>query len=350
MQMISIFFGLFLSAAIAFAATDDSQPCVVNRSVSFCAPGQTCEDSAREDFNRYAKSNMACGVYKEALPYIANAQGKNVKGTVVLVHGLSANPAHVRHITDQLNREGYNVVAPILHGHGGTDEALARGTLDEWKADVKFAGSIGAKMKGPLYIMGHSTGGVMAGLEASLRPEKYKAFIGMDPAMNTDGQDGWKLKKACLAKNFWTFPTDVPESITGEKSDCPENETPQSFEVKKRVHEIRQIAEEFCGPGANIPTLNIQLALRALCSLARAADEMGPERIRKLPPALTILSEDSKTFEYIGKEKLKAEMTANPRNKLVQSEAPVHGLMTTYCSKAFRRDMDLVKDWLRTHR
>jgi predicted alpha/beta-fold hydrolase len=161
--MISLLLGLVLGAMSALAAPRlDSQTCAVRRGVGFCAAGQVCEASAREDFDGYIKSNLNCGVYKEALPFIADAKGPNVKGTVVLVHGLSANPAHVRHIADQLTKEGYNVVAPILHGHGGTDEAMARGTLDEWKADVKFAGSVGAQMKGPLYIMGHSTGGVMA--------------------------------------------------------------------------------------------------------------------------------------------------------------------------------------------
>jgi esterase/lipase len=346
--MITTLVSLALGAALA--APQDSVTCSVRRSVSYCTPGSDCGESAREDFDAYTKANLACGVSKEALPYITNAQGRTPRGTVVLVHGLSANPAHVKHIADDLAREGYNVVAPILHGHGGSDEAMARGTLDEWKADVKFAGSVGAKMKGPLYIMGHSTGGVMAGIEASLRPEQYKAFVGMDPAMNTDGDNGWKLQQACLAKNFWTFPTDVPESITGEKSDCPQNETPQTYEIKRRVHEVNEIAKQYCGPNIKIPPMNYQLALRALCSLARAANEMGPERIKKLPPALTILSEDAATFEYIGKNKLKAAMTANPRNKLVQSGAPLHGLMTTYCSKSFSRDMSTIKDWLKTHR
>lgn len=327
----------------------ESVACNVYRSVRFCK-GANCDALAIADFEKYAQSTLDCGVHKEAVPYVTRAHGSTTKGTVVLVHGLSANPAHVKHISEYLADEGYNVVAPILHGHGGKDADLARGALDEWKADLKFAGAIGQRLKGPLYIMGHSTGGVMAGLEASLRPSQYKAFVGLDPAMNTDGDDGWKLQKACVAKNFWTFPSDVPQALGGPESDCPPDETAHSHEVKKRVREIDDIVKKYCGQGVKTPPLNYEFALRALCSLSRAATEMTPERIKKLPPALTILSKDDATFSYIAKDKLEADMTAKPENKLVSSDATMHGLMTTFCSESFNKDMAQVKAWLKKHK
>jgi alpha-beta hydrolase superfamily lysophospholipase len=131
-----------------------------------------------QSFNAYISSERACGVQPDALPYILHARNEvPFRGTVVLVHGLGGNPVHLRQIADHLQSQGYNVVAPILEGHGADDARLTTATLEKWQKDVKYAGSIAQKLGQPVFIGGHSTGGLLAALEASESKGKYAAIF-----------------------------------------------------------------------------------------------------------------------------------------------------------------------------
>lgn len=346
-------FALIFSLAWLAQISSARASCSPDRSVSYCASGD-CAASAAADFAKYAASEEKCGVTPQNDPYILRADGA-AKGTIVLVHGLSASPDHVRDLANELRKAGYNVVAPILNGHGGEDDMLKKASLNEWKADVAYAGAQAEKLAKPLYIMGHSTGGVMAGLEASLHPGKYKAVIGLDPALNVKGPDGWKLRQACIAKGVWDYPSEVPTSFhwpfTKETS-CKASELGRQPDAQKLVTDldVKQVLAKYCEKDFKAPSFNYEFTLKSLCSLAQATQEMTPDRMAKLPPSMMILSQDKAVFGYISKDRLRAAVAANPQNKVIDSQDPLHALMTTRCSPGFKDNMDEIKSWLASHR
>lgn len=61
------------------------------------------------------------------------------KASVLLVHGLTANPSELLSLGESLHKNGYSVHAPLLSGHGKTVEQLKSVTSDDWIVDVKAA-------------------------------------------------------------------------------------------------------------------------------------------------------------------------------------------------------------------
>ena len=61
------------------------------------------------------------------------------KGSVLLVHGLTANPSELLSLGNYLQRNGYSVHAPLLSGHGKTVAELRRVRSTDWIEDVNKA-------------------------------------------------------------------------------------------------------------------------------------------------------------------------------------------------------------------
>lgn len=324
--------------------------CSIKRSAPRCE-GVECAPAMMDAFEQYKKSEIDCGVFPDAAPYILRGQGEP-KGTVVLVHGLAASPAHLRQIAEKLQKSGYDVVAPILKGHGGYDELLKQADFKEWAEDVKFAGEIAGGLSSPKYIMGHSTGGLLAAYEASENPGKYEAIVGWDPALNLDGPKGPGVQKACLAKYVpgWTYLSDLPAFLQGEDDEHPEGPACDHAEASMRgARDILKAIKKYCGVDDAAPIMNFEFTLSSLCALSEATQAMTPQRMKKLPPALAMVSEDKKTFSYISQAKLENAVLEKPENRVLPSASRDHRLMPTACSPSFARDYSRAEAWLRRH-
>lgn len=82
--------------------------------------------------------------------------------SVLLLHGWTGSPAHLRELGALLNEVGYGVVAPLLAGHGTTLEDMAETGWRDW---VRSAGEAaeGIVSEGDrLHIVGLSMGGIIA--------------------------------------------------------------------------------------------------------------------------------------------------------------------------------------------
>ncbi|HEY9028964.1 MAG TPA: lysophospholipase, partial [Burkholderiaceae bacterium] len=87
------------------------------------------------------------------------------RGVVVLVHGLGEHAARYDHVARRLNGQGFNVVGYDHRGHGRSPGP--RGgieTADDLCADLGCVIEAARKeFAGPLVVVGHSLGGLIAG-------------------------------------------------------------------------------------------------------------------------------------------------------------------------------------------
>jgi len=87
------------------------------------------------------------------------------RGVVVLVHGLGEHAARYDHVARRLNGQGFNVVGYDHRGHGRSPGP--RGgieTADDLCADLgRVIEAARKEFAGPLVVVGHSLGGLIAG-------------------------------------------------------------------------------------------------------------------------------------------------------------------------------------------
>ena len=89
----------------------------------------------------------------------------DVKGAVMLVHGLGEHSGRYGHVAARLNDAGYAVHALDHRGHGRSDGTRVYvKSYDEFMADlIQFRGLIERRHPGlPLFVLGHSMGGNLA--------------------------------------------------------------------------------------------------------------------------------------------------------------------------------------------
>jgi esterase/lipase len=105
-------------------------------------------------------------------PFLLEPQNKPSRHGVLLIHGLLASPAEVKPLGEFLVEIGYTVLGIRLKGHGTTPLELASVGRHEWYQSVKRAYDILSGMVEHIHLVGFSTGGALALLLASERPEK----------------------------------------------------------------------------------------------------------------------------------------------------------------------------------
>lgn len=100
------------------------------------------------------------------------ANERNMKGVLVLLHGLNEHSGRYVNFAEQLNARGYGVYAMDWIGHGGSDGLHGYvASLDHVVADTKaFLHWVKDRNPGvPCFLFGHSTGGAVV-LKAALHP------------------------------------------------------------------------------------------------------------------------------------------------------------------------------------
>ncbi|HGL6802324.1 TPA: alpha/beta hydrolase [Citrobacter amalonaticus] len=96
--------------------------------------------------------------------YIMRPQA-DVKGAVVLLHGLTDSPYSLRHIAELYQQSGYVAVSIRLPGHGTVPGALTAVKWQDWLAATRLAVREATELSGkntPLHIVGFSNGGALA--------------------------------------------------------------------------------------------------------------------------------------------------------------------------------------------
>ena len=118
----------------------------------------------------------------------------DASGTIVIVHGLGEHIGRYAHVAARLNAAGWSVVGYDQRGHGAGPGQRGRiAAADDLLADLAaVVDTVRAETRGPLVLLGHSLGGLVAarfvagGLE-SPRPRWHRdidALVLSSPALD----------------------------------------------------------------------------------------------------------------------------------------------------------------------
>ena len=128
---------------------------------------RTLQKSDKTFMNRYYENSL---VFPPRLAhdwnrsYVLYPEGE-VKGAVVLLHGLTDSPYSMRHVARLYAQKGFIAFGMRLPGHGTVPAALSVVRWQDWQAATQFAMREAARIAGPdkaLHIAGFSAGGTLA--------------------------------------------------------------------------------------------------------------------------------------------------------------------------------------------
>lgn len=109
------------------------------------------------------------GIIRGAEPLALTAPGASTG--VVLLHGFGDTPQTVASLADVLRDRGYDVVAPLLPGHGRTLREFAKSNADEWLMEARRAHASMRARHRRVALVGLSLGGALAVRIAADDPE-----------------------------------------------------------------------------------------------------------------------------------------------------------------------------------
>ena len=90
---------------------------------------------------------------------------EDVRGSVLMLHGLTDSPYSMRHLAKIFESQGFYVLVLRMPGHGTIPGALLQATWQDWMAATRIgARHVKSKAKGelPFYLVGYSNGGALA--------------------------------------------------------------------------------------------------------------------------------------------------------------------------------------------
>lgn len=141
------------------------------------------------------------------------APSASPRGTVLIVHGLGEHVGRYSHVAEALRADGWNVAGYDQRGHGSSQGRRgAIGGADDLLQDLAMViDQLRAGQPGPLVLLGHSMGGLVAGRFVAeglaARPAPWyrpvQGLVMSSPALDP-GMRAWQ--KALLALAHPLFP------------------------------------------------------------------------------------------------------------------------------------------------
>ncbi len=118
------------------------------------------------------------------------AREKTYRRGVLLTHGLSDSPYHMRHLAAFFQRNGFRVMALLLPGHGTQPGDLLHVRWQEWARAVAYGADCLAAEADDLYLAGFSAGAALSVFHAS-RDERVRGLFLFSPALEITSQARW---------------------------------------------------------------------------------------------------------------------------------------------------------------
>lgn len=111
----------------------------------------------------------------------------------LLIHGFAGTPPEMRGVGDFLAANGYDVMGPLLAGHGLTPEAMALTRWQDWVGSAEAAYQELRRDCREVFVCGQSLGGTLALHLAAIHPE-VRGVISIGAMGSPRYFRDWRLK------------------------------------------------------------------------------------------------------------------------------------------------------------
>jgi esterase/lipase len=113
---------------------------------------------------------------------LQNGLGKPCRRGVLLTHGLSDSPYHMRHLGEFFQRNGFRVMAVLLPGHGTQPGDLLDVRWEDWAETVAYGVQCLAEEVDEVYLAGFSAGAALSLYQAH-KDERVRGLFMFSPAL-----------------------------------------------------------------------------------------------------------------------------------------------------------------------
>lgn len=136
----------------------------------------------------------------------AKGRDKPYRRGILLTHGLTDSPYHMRHLAAFFRRMGFRVMAPLLPGHGTQPGDLLDVHWQEWRNALIYGADTLAAEVDELYLGGFSAGAALSVLQA-MNDERVRGLFLFSPAFAITPRARWanlhRLYSKWLPKEAW---------------------------------------------------------------------------------------------------------------------------------------------------
>lgn len=138
----------------------------------------------------------------ELHPQMRDGLRKPYRRGILLTHGLSESPYHLRHLAAFFQAQNFRVMAVLLPGHGTVPGDLLDVPWQEWVKTVAYGSERLAEEADELYLGGFSTGGALS-IRQCLTDERVRGLFLFAPALKISS----RARLANLHKLYsWLIP------------------------------------------------------------------------------------------------------------------------------------------------
>ncbi len=177
---------------------------------------------------------------------------------LLLLHGFGDTPQTLTYLADHLHRNGFDVHAPLLEGHGRTLAEFGRGSADRWLEGAERAYAAIRRECRSIGIVGVSMGGALATLLAA-RVASPDAVVLIAPYLSM------RPRARQIAVAYWLvapFVRYLPTRDEGSIRDEVERASNRGFgtTTPRLLNELRTVVDRASAVLADVraPTLMLQ--------------------------------------------------------------------------------------------
>ena len=180
---------------------------------------------------------------------------------VLVLHGFTAQPKTVDHIAGFLEKASLPFEIPTLRGHGQTPEALIGVRWQDWLEDAQSAYERLEKAHGRVAVVGHSMGGLVAGVLAARKPQTASVVM-VAPAMEYSNPLAYMVPVLGVVIKYWSWgPSSVTDPVLRAQSEAEKITYPRfPISAFAEMLKLRQVAKRELSQ-VRVPAMVIQSRL-----------------------------------------------------------------------------------------